>query len=113
MEFVIGDGESLLPALEAVVIGLAVGEQRVQVLPPEQAFGMPDPGLTHEFPRSHFADDVALQAGMVMSFTGAGDEPIAGTIVAIDENSVQVDLNHPLAGHTITFEVELAALAER
>lgn len=113
MEFVLGDGQSMLPALEAVIIGMAVNEQRIQTLSPEQAYGLPDPTLTHEFPRSSFPDEVALEPGVVMSFTGVGDEPIAGTIVAIDEDSVQVDLNHPLAGHTVTFEVELAALAEK
>ena len=112
MEFVIGD-QSLLPALEDVIIGMAVGEQRIEILPPELAYGMPDANLTHEFPRSSFPDDDALAPGVVMSFSGAGDEPIAGTIVDIDKDSVRVDLNHPLAGYTITFEVELAALAEQ
>jgi FKBP-type peptidyl-prolyl cis-trans isomerase SlpA len=111
MEFVIGD-QSLLPALENVVIGMCIGEQRVAVLPPEQAFGTADPGLTHQFPRSSFADDIALQPGLVMSFNGAGDEPIAGTIVEAGLDIVTVDLNHPLAGHTLKFEVELADLAK-
>ena len=111
MEFVIGDGKSLLPALEAVIIGMAVGEQRTQVLPPEQAYGLPEADLTHQFPRSSFPDDTELDPGMVLSFSGAGDEPIAGTIVDIKDHIVRVDLNHPLAGHTIIFEVELAALA--
>ena len=112
MEFVLGD-QSLLPALETVIIGMAVGEQRIQVLLPEQAYGMPAPNLIHEFPRDSFPDDTALEPGVVMSFSGAGDEPIAGTIVDIDTHSVRVDLNHPLAGHTITFEVELAKLAKK
>ena len=112
MEFVIGD-QSLLPALEAVVVGMAVGDQRIQILPPEQAYGMPDAGLSHEFPLDSFADPAALDPGTVMSFSGAGDEPIAGTIVDITTDSVLVDLNHPLAGRTVTFEVELAALAKK
>ena len=112
MEFVLGD-QSLLPALEAVIIGMVVGEQRIQILPPEQAYGPPVPNLVHEFPRDSFSDDVTLEPGVVMSFSGVGDEPIAGTIVDIDTHSVRVDLNHPLAGHTITFDVELAELAKK
>jgi len=111
MAFTVGDG-SLLPALESVIIGMVPGERRVRILSPEQGFGLPDPALMHEFPRASFPEDAALEPGVVMSFSGAGDEEIAGTIVAIENDRVQVDLNHPLTGHTVQFEVELAAPAE-
>jgi len=110
MELVMGDG-SLLPALESVIMGMLPGGKRVRVLPPKQGFGLSDAQLVHEFPRDSFAPDVIPQPGLVMSFDGAGDEPIAGTIIGMDSERVRVDLNHPLAGHTVTFAVELAPAA--
>ena len=106
MEFVIGDG-TLLSALDSVIVGMGPGERRVRILPPEQGFGPTDPGLHHDFPRDDFPPDMPLEPGVVMSFRGVGDQEVAGTIVSVEDDRVQVDLNHPLAGHTVRFEVEL------
>ena len=107
LELVVGDG-TLHPGLEETLIGIMPGERRVRVIPPEQGFGFSDPDLHHHFARDEFPDGVDPVPGLVMSFTVAGGEEIPGTVTALDDDRVEVDLNHPLAGHSVCFEVELA-----
>lgn len=107
LQLVVGDG-TLHPCLEAAVIGLTRGEVREQLIPPEHGYGMPQPELHHRFARDQFPAEVEPEAGLVMSFAVEGGEEIPGTIVSVDDDGVEVDLNHPLAGHTVCFRVELA-----
>ncbi len=104
--FSLGDG-SLLPGLELALYGLRPGDAQRLVLHPEQAFGMRDPTKIHQVPRAVFADDISLEPGIIIGFTDTGGEEIPGTVLSVTDAAVEVDFNHPLAGHAVTFEVEI------
>ncbi|REC94550.1 FKBP-type peptidyl-prolyl cis-trans isomerase [Kushneria indalinina] len=109
-EFVFGDG-NLPPGFEKPIRGMRVGETRVSDVAPEHAFGPWNPQNVQMLKRADFEDQEALEAGVVMSFadpTGGGELP--GVIKSVDERQVEVDFNHPLAGRTLTFEVEVLSL---
>ncbi|MFC0337918.1 FKBP-type peptidyl-prolyl cis-trans isomerase SlpA [Kushneria avicenniae] len=106
-EFVFGDG-NLPPGFEKPIRGMHPGETRVSEVTPEHAFGPWNPQNVQKLKRSDFEDQEALEEGVVMSFadpTGGGELP--GVIRSVDEQQVEVDFNHPLAGRTLTFEVEV------
>jgi FKBP-type peptidyl-prolyl cis-trans isomerase SlpA len=104
--FTVGDG-SLLPGLELALYGLRPGESQQLVLHPAQAFGLRDPARIHVLPRTTFTDDISLEPGLIIGFTDTGGGELPGTVLSVTDTAVEVDFNHPLAGHAITFEVEI------
>ena len=104
--FTLGDG-SLLPGLELALYGLRAGDTQRVVLHPAQAFGVRDTAKRHHMPRSVFADYINLEPGTIIGFTDTGGEEMPGTVLSVTDTAVEVDFNHPLAGHAVTFEVEI------
>jgi FKBP-type peptidyl-prolyl cis-trans isomerase SlpA len=102
----IGDG-SLLPDFEATLLGLAAGDEREFTIPPEKAFGMPNPNNVQYFRRSDFAADMELQEGLIVSFADATKAELPGVIRNVGDTEVVVDFNHPLAGRTLRFKVRI------
>jgi FKBP-type peptidyl-prolyl cis-trans isomerase SlpA len=104
--FVVGDG-SLLPAFERCLFGLCGGETGQFALLPEDAFGMPNPANVQELDRDDFDEDLELAHGLVISFADAAGGELPGVVVEFDDEVVSVDFNHPLAGRSILFDVEI------
>lgn len=106
---VIGDG-TLRGGLELALYGLKAGDTQRLTLEPDQAFGFHDEALIHQMPRSDFPDDMTLEEGQVIGFTAPSGDEAAGSVMAVGEDQVTVDFNHPLAGKQVTFEVEILAV---
>ena len=104
VDFAVGDG-SLLPGFERLIFGMSAGERQMFRVPPEDAFGQPNDNNVQYLPRDRFDDDVELEIGLVFSFADAGGGELPGMILAVDDEEVTVDFNHPLAGRTILFDV--------
>lgn len=103
----------LAPALEACLVGLPEGASRLFELDGAAAYGERHPDLIQRFSRRLFdahadtAADGEFVPGDVVEFNGPGGERVAGVLKTIDAQSVLVDLNHPLAGQDILFEVDV------
>jgi FKBP-type peptidyl-prolyl cis-trans isomerase SlpA len=102
--FTLGDG-NLLPGFEVPLIGLEAGSQGEFVIAPEHAFGQRNPENIQKLSRDNF-DQESLQIGDVFSFQN-GDGELPGVITAIEVEHVEVDFNHPLAGRSIIFTVDI------
>ncbi|MEN0108814.1 MAG: FKBP-type peptidyl-prolyl cis-trans isomerase [Pseudomonas sp.] len=103
--FKVGDG-NLLPGFEAKLFGLKAGDQRTLQVEPENAFGQPNPQNVQVMPRSQFAD-MELSEGLLVIFNDAANTELPGVVKAFDDNQVTIDFNHPLAGKTLNFQVEI------
>jgi FKBP-type peptidyl-prolyl cis-trans isomerase SlpA len=103
---VIGDG-NLPENFEAFMKGLSAGDHETFSVPPEQAFGQHNPNNLQRMKRSDFAADMPIAPGLVVSFADARNAELPGVIAAVDGNWVEVDFNHPLAGKTLQFEVQI------
>ncbi|MBM6552350.1 FKBP-type peptidyl-prolyl cis-trans isomerase [Marinomonas ostreistagni] len=108
-QFTFGDG-SLLPDFEAVLLGMAPGDEASFTMAPEKAFGAHNPSNVQTIARSQFGMDI--EEGMVVSFADSAKNELPGVIKSIGENQVEVDFNHPLSGHTLTFRVKIIAVEE-
>jgi len=106
LTFTMGDG-SLVHGLELALYGLRPGDTQRLALYPEQAFGPHDPERIHRLPRAGFPDDIELTPGNIIAFDTPEGEEIAGTLLSLDDHTVEVDLNHPLAGRRVIFDVEV------
>lgn len=106
MTFTMGDG-SMIHGLEMALYGLKAGDRQCLSIEPRDAFGFSDPDNVHDMPREEFPAEVDLQPGLIMSFSTPSGEEIPGAIMEVNEATVKVDFNHPLAGHEIIFDVEI------
>ncbi|WP_299793928.1 FKBP-type peptidyl-prolyl cis-trans isomerase [uncultured Shewanella sp.] len=102
----IGD-DTLSPAFEAQIAHLAEGDKHSFTLEAADAFGESNPDAIHHMDRSKFPADMSLEPGVIVSFGGPGGSEIPGIVRELAGDSVTVDLNHPLAGRTVTFELEV------
>jgi FKBP-type peptidyl-prolyl cis-trans isomerase SlpA len=106
VELQMGDG-TLQPGLELALYGLKPGDRQTLNLLPEQAYGLRDPALIQHMPLSDFDAGFTPETGQIIAFRLANGDEAPGSILGIEAGQVEVDFNHPLAGHEITFEVEI------
>lgn len=104
--FTLGEGQ-MLNKLEELLIGLEIGTTGTFVIPPEGAFGEPDPANIHTLSRNEFPPEMEVKEKMVIGFEGPDGSEIPGWIVDIEGDEVTVDFNHPLSGQTIQFEATI------
>lgn len=107
--FDVGDG-SLLPGYEKALFGLRSGDHSRFDMKPEDGFGQHNPSNIQRLPRKDFDMGLDLEPGLVLSFADANRAELPGVIVELDDETVTVDFNHPLAGRDITFEVTILAV---
>ncbi|MFW1677255.1 FKBP-type peptidyl-prolyl cis-trans isomerase [Pontibacter sp. JAM-7] len=108
--FTIGDG-NMLEGFEKALFGLEEGTEHSLKILPENGFGMPNPSNIHRIPRSQFAD-MEIEEGLVVSFSDPASGELPGIITSIGEDKVAVDFNHPLAGKSLQFDVEIISVAD-
>ena len=106
--FKVGDG-NLLPGFEVALYGFKAGDKRSLQIEPESAFGQPNPQNVQVMPRSQF-QDMELSEGLLIIFNDAANAELPGVVKAFDEQQVTIDFNHPLAGKTLSFDVEIIAV---
>ena len=103
--FCVGDG-NLLPGFEQALFGLKAGDKRSLPISPEQGFGQPNPQNVQVMPRSQF-EGMELSEGLLVIFNDAANAELPGVVKAFDDKQVTIDFNHPLAGKTLQFDVEI------
>jgi len=108
--FHMGDG-TLAEGLEHALYGLRPGEHQSIIIGPEHAFGYSDADNIHEMTRSEFPDGMPLEPGIIIAFDTPSGEEVPGMIREVEGDVIRVDFNHPLAGHTITFDVNILSVA--
>lgn len=105
----LGHGE-LAPGLERCLASAEPGRRYVFLLDAEQAFGERREALVQTLPRAAFPSELELVPGAVVEFKDAAGASHAGIVQALEEDNVQVDFNHPLAGRRVRFEVEVLSI---
>ena len=108
LSYVQGKSQVLL-ALEEKLAGLKVGDKKCVTLTPEQGYGLRDPGAVQKVPASAFKNQKIPKVGDVITGQAGGNE-FRAAVVAVDASDVTLDLNHPLAGKTLHFDVEVVSV---
>jgi FKBP-type peptidyl-prolyl cis-trans isomerase SlyD len=109
--FVTGSGQ-IIPGLEKAMMGMAVGDSLKISVESGDAYGQVNPELFKDVPRNQFPAEIELQPGMTFQSQGP-QSPITINIKEIkDDITVVIDLNHPLAGERLHFDVNIAEVRE-
>ena len=109
--FIAGTGQ-IIPGLEKELMGMAAGDNAKIVVQPEDAYGPVKDDLFQDIPRSQFPDDVDVKPGMAFEAQGPHG-PFMITVAKVNDNeTVTVDLNHPMAGKQLHFDVNVVEVRE-
>lgn len=105
LEFEAGSG-AVIKGFDDAVMGMAIGEEKEFSIKPHEAYGEYNEALKQEVPRKAIPIEQELKAGMVLMMqTPQGAMPLK--ISEVKEDSLVIDLNHPLAGKTLIFRIKL------
>lgn len=111
LTYIHGTGQ-LVPGLEQGLEGLNEGDRRHVTVTPERGYGRRDPGALQKVPKEVFVDIEGLRVGAIVSGR-TGDLPFQAVVAEIGDDDVTLDLNHPLAGKTLDFDVEIIEIVDR
>ena len=107
--FELGSG-NVLPAFESAIKAMSVGDTKKFSLTADQAYGQPRDEAVQAIPKNRFDGEMELEVGQAVAATTPDGQPIRAIIRSIEDESVTLDFNHPLAGKDINFDVELLSV---
>ena len=109
IEFLHGHG-NIIPGLEMEVEGMNLGDEKEVLVKAGDAYGHYDPELEIEVPLSSFPADFDIELGRPMRLQDGEGHMFTGIAVAITNETVKLNLNHPLAGKDLLFKTKVANL---
>lgn len=109
LAFVIGE-DAVLPGFEKAILGMETGEQKTVRIPPEEGFGVRQARLVDEFALDALPAGLQLTVGTQLEVTAENGSRFQVVVTAINGDRVTLDANHPLAGQTLTFHIELLSI---
>lgn len=109
LEFTIGNGE-LIPGFENGIIGLSAGDKKTIEIPASEAYGEYKDELLVTVPKTNAPEGV--QVGHSLQANMNTGQMVNFMVREINEDNIIVDANHPLAGQTLIFEIEILEVSE-
>lgn len=106
LEFTLGQGQ-VIRGLEAHVEGMEVGEKSTVTIPCAEAYGQRREEAIQTLDRSNIPNGLDINVGSKLQARTSDGGLLPITVVGLDEKSVTVDANHPLAGQDLVFDVEI------
>ncbi len=106
LTFTMGDG-TLIDGLEHAILGLKAGDQQSINIPPDSGFGYRNDEAVQSIKREEFSEDMELKPGLVIEFETPSGLKVPGIVLEVKDDTVDVDFSHPLAGHTVLFNVQI------
>lgn len=108
--YVHGQGQ-LIPGLERELTGLHVGDSKEVAVNPGDGYGEIDPAAFVEVPKEQLPKDMAPTVGMILKGVNPDGKNFRAKINEVKDASVVLDLNHPLAGKTLNFQVKVTDIS--
>lgn len=110
LQFTLGEG-MVIAGFEKAVIGKSVGDTVTVEIPPAEGYGEPNAQLVFQVRREQLPPHVELEEGIMLEIRTEDDTPAYVRVTALDEELVTLDGNHPLAGQTLVFDIEVVEVA--
>lgn len=109
INFEVGSGQTI-KGFDDAVFGMEIGEKKDINIPYSEAYGEPDPAAIQNVQKTQFPDDFEFVAGGTIQGTFSGGQNFMAKIVEVEDESVVLDFNHPLAGKNLNFSIELVSI---
>lgn len=109
LEFEVGSG-MVIKGFDDGVTGMSVGDKKTINIPFDEGYGPRNPEMIIEMPKERFPKDMEIEVGMPLGMSDGQGQQFQVVITEIKEEVVMLDANHPLAGHDLTFDLELVEI---
>jgi peptidylprolyl isomerase len=109
LEFSIGSGE-VIPGFEAAVVGMTPGDAKTEVILAENAYGPHREEMVMVVDRQNIPAEIPLDIGIQLQLQGPQGQMVPVMVTDVTEADVTLDANHPLAGETLIFDIELVSI---
>ena len=109
LEFTIGSGQ-VIPGFDKGVIDMQLKERKNIVIACGDAYGQRNENLVFDFPKDQIPPDMDPQIGDTLQLMQENGQPVVVTVAQLNEETLSLDANHPLAGEDLTFDVELVEI---
>ena len=110
LNFVVGSGK-MFPGFDNAVVGMTEGQVKNVTITPDEGYGQPNPDAFQTVPKQQFGNDFDFVLDGLIKGNGPRG-PFVARIHEIQDESVVLDFNHPLAGKEISFEIELVSVTD-
>jgi len=110
LEFTLGQGR-LIKGFENAVLGMEAGEKGTVRVPPEEAYGPRNEALVRKIERAKFPPKIEAREGIFVNIRQPDGGMLETVITRVTDEEVTLDANHPLAGKTLSFEIELLEIS--
>ena len=107
LQFIQGMGH-IIPGLEHELYDMKVGQSKNITVPPKDGYGETDETAFMDVPREAFPSDVPLEKGTELELRDQSGHPVYARVDSASENNIRLDMNHPLAGKELNFDVKIA-----
>jgi peptidylprolyl isomerase len=108
LEFQVGSG-MVIKGFDDGVTGMTIGEKKAINIPVDEAYGQVVPEMVFKFDRSEIPGDIPLEIGGTLNMHN-GQQTVPVIIRDLDDSTVTMDANHPLAGQELNFDLELVSI---
>lgn len=109
LSFTLGSGQ-VIPGFDKAVDGMAVGDSKSVNIPAEDAYGPHQPQMVQDVPLSALPADLTPEVGMGLQAQGPDGQVANLVVTSVQDDSITVDGNHPLAGKALNFDIELVSI---
>ena len=109
LTFQVGSGQ-MIPGFDKAVVGMTVGETKTIALEPTDAYGTINPEGFQSTPRSAFPEGFQFMVNETVQGQDETGRVISARIHTVEEATITLDFNHPLAGKNLNFEIELVSV---
>jgi peptidylprolyl isomerase len=106
LEFTVGEGQ-IIPGLDSALPGMEVGDQKQVQVAADEAYGQKDPQAMQPVPRGEIPDHIPLDIGTQLQVQDGSGRVAQVQVAEVTDETVVLDMNHPLAGEDLTFDIEL------
>ncbi len=109
LEFEVGAGQ-VIPGFDQAVIGMQVGEKKQVRLPEEEAYGPYNQEMVFDADPNQFDEGLIPEVGQQFQTTMEDGTPLLLRVKSVEDGKVMLDANHPMAGKTLNFDLEVIAI---
>lgn len=106
LQVTVGQGQ-LISGFENELIGMELNEKKTFTLEPEEAYGERDDEAMRRFPRKELPSELQVEEGQMLALSTPEGQQIPAKVAQVDDDAITLDLNHPLAGESLTFAIEV------
>lgn len=109
LEFEVGAG-MMIAGFDKAVEGMTVGQKVTAEIPSNEAYGERNEQMVIDVPRAQFPPELKPEVGQQLAMQQPNGQPVPVVVTKVEEETIQIDANHSLAGKDLIFDIELVSI---